>query len=224
MLKLEDLSFHYTGNQDGESAQDYCFDLEANAGEIVGLTGRSGSGKSTCLDLIAGFLTPTKGRALINGDDISARPPGQRPVTILFQNNNLFEHLGTADNVALGINPSLRLTPTQKAQVNDALFKVGLDGLAERAAARLSGGEQQRVALARSLVAQKPVLLLDEPFSALDMDTRDDMLALVRRIVTERNLTCLMVTHDVRDCDRVADRRYQMVVDNGNRRVEEVQT
>jgi thiamine transport system ATP-binding protein len=219
MLKLEALAFHH---RDQQGDQDYRFDLTARAGEIVGLTGRSGSGKSTCLDLIAGFLTPTAGGILVGDTYITGQAPGQRPVTILFQNNNLFEHLRVADNVALGLNPSLKLTAAESDRVEEALSKVGLDGMAKRAAATLSGGEQQRVALARSLVADKPVLLLDEPFSALDIDTRDDMLALVRRIVTERKLTCLMVTHDVRDCDQVADRRYQMVVDNGNRRVAEV--
>jgi len=219
VLKLEALTFHHS---DSQGDQNYSFDLVGRAGEIVGLTGRSGSGKSTCLDLIAGFLTPVAGTVEVDGTNINARPPGQRPVTILFQNNNLFEHLGVRENVALGVNPSLKLTPAENDQVAGALSKVGLGDMLKRSAASLSGGEQQRVALARSLVANKPVLLLDEPFSALDMDTRDEMLALVRSIVTERQLICLMVTHDVRDCDAVADRRYQMIVDSGNRRVEEV--
>ena len=219
MLKLEGLAFHH---HDSAGDQDYRFDLAVHTGEIVGLTGRSGSGKSTCLDLVAGFLTPTSGRVLVADQDITSRPPGQRPVTILFQNNNLFDHLSARDNVALGINPSLRLTLREENQVAEALAQVGLDGMGQRASANLSGGEQQRVALARSLVANKPVLLLDEPFSALDMETRESMLALVRGIVSQRQLTCLMVTHDVRDCDQVADRRLQMIIDNGNRRVEEV--
>ena len=219
MLKLENLSFHY---QDNEGDQNYSFELLVHPGEIVGLTGRSGSGKSTCLDLIAGFLTPVAGDASLDGNSFATNAPGQRPVTILFQNNNLFEHLTAQDNVALGINPSLRLTPDEASKINDALSQVGLAGDAGRLASKLSGGEQQRVALARSLVANKAVLLLDEPFSALDVDTREDMLALVRRVVTDRQLLCLMVTHDERDCEKVADRRYQMVEENGKRFVQEV--
>jgi thiamine transport system ATP-binding protein len=219
MLTLEALNFRH---RDADGDQNYQFDLEVQAGEIVGLTGRSGSGKSTCLDLIAGFLSATAGRVLVKDCDINALPPGERPVTILFQNNNLFDHLSAQKNVALGINPTLRLSVAEQDQVSEALSKVGLKGMASRPAAQLSGGEQQRVALARSLVANKPVLLLDEPFSALDKETRDDMLSLVRQIVSERQLACLMVTHDARDCEQVADRQYRMTVDGGHRSLTEV--
>lgn len=209
MLKLENLLFRY---HDSAGAHSYRFDLSVESGMIAGLTGRSGAGKSTCLDLIAGFLRPDGGNVLVDGADISELPPEQRPLTILFQRNNLFEHLTAADNVGLGIDPGLQLTIDERREVGQALADVGLAALQERQASRLSGGEQQRVALARSLVRRKPVLLLDEPFSALDTDTKSEMLSLVREIVTTRRLAALMVTHDVEDCRQVADRHY--VIEN----------
>ena len=209
MLKLDKLAFHY---RDAGEEHHYQFDLQAEAGKIVGLTGRSGSGKSTCLDLIAGFLRPTSGSVLVSGEDITLLPPGRRPVTILFQRNNLFEHMTAFENVALGINTTLKLSALQTQEVETAINSVGLEKQSNQLARTLSGGEQQRIALARSLVRKKPVLLLDEPFSALDAAVRDEMLALVRSIVTERNLIALMVTHDISDCAKVADSHH--ILDN----------
>jgi len=210
MLKLDNLTFRFS---DGADLHDYCFALEVEPGMIAGLTGRSGSGKSTCLDLIAGFLQPLSGGLEIDGREMRAIPPGDRPVTILFQQNNLFDHLSAGDNVGLGLNPSLRLSATEKSAVAGALDRVGLAALSAAPARQLSGGERQRVALARCLVRKRPVLLLDEPFSALDAETRSEMLGLVREIVSDGNLAALMVTHDVRDCERVADRHYKMAND-----------
>ncbi len=207
MLNLENVTFHY---EDGARVTDYCFDLDIAAGEIAGVTGRSGSGKSTCLDIITGFLSPNGGRILVNGQDIAPLPPGLRPVTVLFQNNNLFDHLSVHQNVALGINPSLRLTANEKRAVSQALDRVGLEKMTDAPSHRLSGGEQQRVALARSLVGNRPVLLLDEPFSALDADVREEMLVLVRGIVGDKNLATLMVTHDINDCHKIADKHYEL--------------
>ena len=194
----------------GTITVEYRYDLEVGTGEIACLTGRSGSGKSTCLDLIAGFLRPDSGQVRIDGKDIVAMPPESRPLTILFQSDNLFGHLSAAQNVALGINTSLRLTQDQRQAVNDALDRVGLLTLGGQRADKLSGGEQQRVALARCLIRQCPVLLLDEPFGALDGETRADMVMLVRKIVSERSLAALMVTHDVDECQKVADRHYEL--------------
>jgi len=207
MLKLENVTFHY---KDNEQVVDYDFTLDIAAGEIAGITGRSGSGKSTCLDIITGFLSPNNGYILVNGQDITLLPPGLRPVTVLFQNNNLFDHLSVHQNVALGINASLRLTKEDKRAVSSALDRVGLGKLTDAPSHRLSGGEQQRVALARSLVGNRPVLLLDEPFSALDAEVREEMLALVRGIVSDKNLTTLMVTHDMNDCRKIADKHYDL--------------
>ena len=208
MLNLENITFHY---EDGAQVTDYCFSLDIKAGEIAGITGRSGSGKSTCIDIISGFLSANSGRVLINGQDIGQLPPGLRPVTVLFQNNNLFDHLLVHQNVALGINTSLNLSKDEKRAVGEALDRVGLEKLKDAPSHRLSGGEQQRVALARSLVGNRPVLLLDEPFSALDAEVRSEMLTLVRGIVSDKNLATLLVTHDVNDCHKIADNHYDLM-------------
>ncbi len=207
MLTLDKLTFQH---REGAVTSGYQFDLTVPKGAIVGMTGRSGSGKSTCLDLIAGFLRPGSGSILVDDLNILPLPPEKRPVTILFQKDNLFDHLSVEQNVALGINPTLRLDTAERTMVSQSIDKVGLLDLATRKAAQLSGGEQQRIALARSLARNKPVLLLDEPFSALDSETRSEMLALVRTIVSERNLACLMITHDVNDCALVADQHFTL--------------
>jgi thiamine transport system ATP-binding protein len=196
MLEVTDLIFKHNGQ-----SQSYRFDLTIAAGEIVGLTGKSGSGKSTLLDLIAGFLRPASGEITVDGKSLLSLPPEDRPITTLFQRNNLFEHLTAAQNVGLGINTSLKLSNAEIRVIDEALDRVGLLSTKEQRSSNLSGGEQQRVALARSLVRNRPVLLLDEPFSALDADTRTDMLALVKEIVAEKNLATLMVTHEPADCE-----------------------
>jgi thiamine transport system ATP-binding protein len=208
MLEIIDLHFQYP-----ETTVNYRFNLRLKRGELLALSGPSGAGKSTLLDLVAGFLTGGSGVITIDGIDVTALAVDHRPVTILFQRHNLFEHLTVETNVALGLSANLRLTADDWARVHQALADVGIAALATASAARLSGGEQQRAALARSLVRAKPVLLLDEPFAALDPETRGEMLALVRRIVDERNLMVLMVTHDQNDAERIADRH--MVLRNG---------
>jgi len=207
MLELENIIFHY---EDGTQIADYCFDLKIKTGEIAGITGRSGSGKSTCIDIISGFLSANSGRILVDGQEIGQLPPGLRPVTVLFQKNNLFDHLLVHQNVALGINTSLNLSKNEKRAITEALERVGLEHLKDAPSQRLSGGEQQRVALARSLVANRPVLLLDEPFSALDAEVREEMLSLVRGIVSDKNLATLLVTHDVNDCHKIANNHYDL--------------
>lgn len=206
MLEIAGLRYRH----EGQVVTDYEYDLEVPPGEIACLTGKSGSGKSTCLDLIAGFLEPRAGRVVFNGKDILGLAPEARPLTILFQRDNLFEHLSAEQNIALGTNPSLRLDENEEREVKDALDRVGLLHLAGQRADQLSGGEQQRVALARCLIRKRPVLLLDEPFGALDTETRADMLTLVRKIVTEQSLATLMVTHDFDECEKIADRHYEL--------------
>lgn len=206
MLEVEGLRYRHKDTV----AMEYQYDLKVDAGEIACLTGKSGSGKSTCLDLIAGFLTPDAGRVRIAGKDILDIAPESRPLTIMFQSNNLFEHLTAAQNVALGTSTSLRLTDDETRQVESALDRVGLLPLARRRASKLSGGERQRVALARCLIRKRPVLLLDEPFGALDVETRRGMISLLREITTERSVAVLMVTHDPDECREVADRHYRL--------------
>lgn len=170
---------------------------------MVSVLGPSGAGKSTLLSTIAGFLRPERGRILFDGQDITDLAPGARPVSILFQDANLFPHLTAAQNVGLGLRPDLRLSSEDWARVDEALARVGLAGLGARRPAELSGGQQGRVALARALLRRRPLLLLDEPFSALGPALRAEMLDLVAEIAQEAGSTLLMVSHDPRDAARI---------------------
>ena len=191
----------------------FLFDVEFAASKITAIMGASGSGKSTLLNLVAGFETPQSGRVLIGGADVGASAPSARPVSMVFQENNLFAHLSVEKNVGLGRSPSLSLTQTDRAAIADALERVGLAGKEKRLPRELSGGERQRVALARVLVRDRPVLLLDEPFASLGPALRDDMLDLVAGVHAERPMTVLFVTHQPEDARRIGE---QMVfLDNG---------
>ena len=174
-------------------------DWSAKAGDRIALIGPSGAGKSTLLSAIAGFLPPSAGRILWQGADLAPLPPGQRPVTILFQDQNLFPHLTVAQNIAMGLRPDLRLDRSDWARVDAALDQTGLSDLGPRRPAQLSGGQASRAALARALLRARPILLLDEPFAALGPALRADMLALVREVSTETRALVLMVTHDPQD-------------------------
>jgi thiamine transport system ATP-binding protein len=182
------------------------FDLAVEAGECVGVVGPSGAGKSTLLALIGGFEMPLAGRISVDGRDITALPPAERPVTSLFQDFNLFPHLSVADNVGLGRNPGLRLNQADREEVAWALNEVGLAGFEARLPGQLSGGERQRVALARSLIRHRPLLLLDEPFAALGPALRAEMLDLVDRLRKAQGLTVLLVTHDPNEAAKIANR------------------
>lgn len=182
------------------------FTLSVKQGEQIAILGPSGAGKSTLLSLIAGFLTPASGRIMIEGVDHSATPPSQRPVSMLFQENNLFTHLTVRQNIGLGLNPALRLSVAQRNKLSTIAQTMGLESLLDRLPAQLSGGQRQRVALARCLVREQPVLLLDEPFSALDPALRQEMLALVQSVCRRQQLTLLMVSHSVEDAAQIAAR------------------
>lgn len=175
------------------------FELRANwsveAGARVAILGPSGGGKSTLLDVIGGFLAPVEGRVMMGGQDVTALAPGARPMSILFQENNLFPHLSVAQNVGLGLSGSLRQTRRNRVAIDAALDEVGLAGLAERMPEALSGGQRQRAALARVLLRNKPILALDEPFAALGPALRADMLELVTSLATAHGTMVLMVTH-----------------------------
>ncbi len=179
-------------------------DLAVQAGARVAVIGPSGGGKSTLLSLIAGLLQPTRGRILRDGNDMAGMSPGARPVSILFQDNNLFPHLTVAQNVGLGLRADLRLTAVQKDQVEAALARVDLGGYGVRKPAALSGGQISRVALARMLLRARPLVLLDEPFAALGPALRDEMLDLVAELATETKATLLMVSHNPKDAKRIA--------------------
>ena len=199
MIKLEGVAFRY---------EDMImnFNLQVLKGELVGIIGPSGAGKSTLLSLIAGFDVPLSGRISIDGHDMAGVTPDQRPVTMIFQDHNSFAHLDVWTNVALGISPGLRLDAQQSDPVDKALKRVGLLDFRSRKPTELSGGERQRIAIARALVRDRPVLLLDEPFTALGPALRREMLVLIREIQKERRLTVLMVTHQPEDAEYAATR------------------
>ena len=179
-------------------------DVTVEAGARVAVIGPSGAGKSTLLSLIAGFLQPDAGRVIWQGRDITTTVPGARPVAMLFQDNNLFPHLTVAENVGLGIRPDLRLSQEQRGRVEDALERVGLAGYGVRKPAALSGGQQSRAALARVLVQDRPLVLLDEPFAALGPALKAEMLDLVEAVLDETGAGLLMVSHDPADARRIA--------------------
>jgi len=201
MLTLEDLSF----TQDGFTL---ALSGEIAAGERVAVLGPSGSGKSTLLSLIAGFEWPDAGRIVWDGREITQAPVAERPVSILFQDGNLFPHLDVFDNVALGMRPDLRLSMAERAKVSGSLDEVGLGGYGGRRPHALSGGQQARVALARMLLRERPLALLDEPFAALDPGLKTEMLAQVAGLSAAQGLTLLMACHDLRDAERLCDRLW----------------
>jgi len=199
MLKLIDITwlYHHLPMR---------FTLSVTHGEQIAILGPSGAGKSTLLNLIAGFLMPASGNMMIDGEDHTTTPPSRRPVSMLFQENNLFSHLSVQQNIGLGLNPGLKLNASQREKILHIAQQMGIDSLLERLPVELSGGQRQRVALARCLVREQPILLLDEPFSALDPALRQEMLTLVAEVCREKQLTLLMVSHSVEDAARIAPR------------------
>jgi thiamine transport system ATP-binding protein len=168
--------------------------------------GPSGSGKSTLLNLVAGFEMPRSGRVLIGGADVGAKPPSARPVSMVFQENNLFAHLSVERNVGLGRSPSLSLTEADHIAITGALERVGLAGKEQRLPRELSGGERQRVAVARALAARPRIMLMDEPFGALDPITRAELHREFKGVQAAMHKTVLLVTHDLAEAFRLADR------------------
>lgn len=167
--------------------------------------GPSGAGKSTLLGALCGFVPVVQGRVTWQGQDITQADPGARPMTMLFQDNNLFPHLSVLQNVGLGLRPDLRLSAADKTRVCDALHRVGLADHTDKRPGALSGGQQSRAALARVLVQARPLVLLDEPFAALGPALRNEMLDLVQELVAETDASLVMVTHAPEDVRRIAD-------------------
>ena len=189
------------------------FDLQVAAGERIAIVGPSGAGKSTLLNLIAGFVLPTQGNIWLNGENHTRSAPYERPVSMLFQENNLFPHLTVQQNLALGLKTTLKLTALEQDQIERVADAVGLTSFLSRLPNSLSGGQKQRVALARCLLRDKPILLLDEPFSALDPELRMEMLNLIDELCHSKNLTLLLVTHQPSELTGKVDRMLR--IENG---------
>ena len=181
-------------------------DLTIHEGELLSLLGPSGCGKTTTLNLIAGFVLPTAGRIVIDGEDVTGRPPHLRGLGVVFQSYALFPHMTVFENVAFGLRERRVARAEIDRRVAGALELVRLAGQGDRRPGQLSGGMQQRVALARALVYQPRVLLLDEPLAALDKKLREDMRSELREIQRSVGITTVFVTHDQAEALSLSDR------------------
>lgn len=181
-------------------------DLRVQGGELVTFLGPSGCGKTTTLRMVAGFETPTSGKIFIDGQDVTNVMVNKREIGFVFQNYALFPHMTIGDNVAYGLKMRSEAPSDITRKVGEALELVGLNGTEKRLPNQLSGGEQQRVALARVLVMKPKVLLMDEPLSNLDAKLRIHMRTEIRKIQKQLDITCLYVTHDQKEALTMADR------------------
>jgi sulfate transport system ATP-binding protein len=189
-------------------------DFDAPSGSITTLLGPSGSGKTTVLRIVAGLEFPDKGTVSIVGDDVTTLPTQKRGVGMVFQSYALFKHMNVAENIAFGLCVRKEPRDIALARVDELLKLVQLDGFGERMPSQLSGGQRQRVALARALAIRPRVLLLDEPFGALDARVRVELRDFLRRLHDETHLTTLLVTHDQ---DEALELSHHVVVMNEGR-------
>ncbi len=180
--------------------------LEIKGGELVALLGPSGCGKTTLLRVIAGFIQQDNGKVVIGDRPIDTLPPNRREIGIVFQNYALFPHMSVAQNIAYGLAARGESREVQDERVREMLGIVQMAAFAERKPSQLSGGQQQRVALARALAMRPRILLLDEPFAALDKNLRLDMQIEIKRLQRQFGLTAIMVTHDQDEAMAIADR------------------
>ncbi len=210
MLSIKQLEFSFPKSKSVANKNDAnfntLFNVDVKAGEILSVIGPSGSGKTTLLNLIAGFIQPSAGQILIDNNDISGLAIAKRPVTSVFQENNLFPHLDVFTNIAIGIEPSLKLNESQKQQIFAALENVELTNLEKRLPKALSGGQRQRVALARALVRKHSVLLLDEPLAALGPAMREEIIDLLKQLVEAEKMHALLISHQPEDALKASTR------------------
>ena len=206
MFEIRDLSLEF----ETPSHSSINVSLSVKKGEICAITGPSGVGKSSLLLAIAGFLTPKSGDLRFEGHSFLKTPPWQRPVSCLFQTDNLFTHLSVRRNILMGAPKTM-----SKAEKENALIEIcqslDITDIIDKKASDISGGQQQRVGLARSLLSKKAILLLDEPFSALDKENRHKALSLVRDITKKHQLITLIITHDEEDISWLDARSMAMV-------------
>ena len=182
------------------------FNLHVEKGELISFLGPSGCGKTTTLRMVAGFETPTSGRIVMNGEDITEMPPNQRDVGMVFQSYALFPNMTVADNIGFGLKVMKKPSDEIKQRVKEMLDLINMPEYAHRYPYQLSGGQQQRVALARALALRPDVLLLDEPLSALDAKIRVSLRAEIRSIQQKLGITAIYVTHDQEEALSLSDR------------------
>ncbi len=200
-LSVQALSRHWA---DTRAVSEISFEI--GEGEFVALLGPSGCGKSTTLKMVAGLETPTGGRILLNGEDITGRAPGQRQLSMVFQSYALFPHLNVKENVLFGLKARKVPAAEQSLRLARAIELVGLGDQIHKKPSQLSGGQCQRVALARAIVSRAPLCLMDEPLSNLDAKLRNEMRSEIRALQRQLGLTVLYVTHDQVEAMSMADR------------------
>lgn len=204
MLEVNHLRFRYPTQERG-----WEFRFRVAPGQCMAICGTSGSGKTTLLNLIAGFLQPKSGVILWNGWPLHHLEPWQRPVTSVFQEHNLFEHVDVATNIGLGLHPGLKLTREHKNRIEQTLERTGLGGFGKRMPGDLSGGQRQRVALVRAILRRKPVLLLDEPLTGLDPEAKHSLRSMLLEEKAQ-GVTMILASHDEEDRKLLADQHWNL--------------
>ena len=198
MLKINNLSF--------TRDKPFCFNLNVKQGEMICLYGDSGIGKSTLLALVAGFENADNGSIEFKNELISQLAINQRPISMLFQEDNLFPHFTTWQNIAIGIKQNLKLNDSQNQEIQQIVERLGIADQLQKKPDQMSGGQVQRVAIARCLLRDNPILLLDEPFSALDKEMRLDCMKLLRQLQQEKKWTVILVSHHPEEAKQYVDR------------------
>ena len=193
MLIIENLAFSWS------TKEKFQFNFSVKEGEIVTLEGPSGIGKTTLVNLIAGFLQPEKGEIYWHKERIDSLDPVERPVSTIFQTDNLFEHLSCFQNVSLASSSDGKISNSRVEQINNYFLEMGIGNLQSRFPGEISGGQQARVSIVRALLANKPILLLDEPVSSLDERTRFETLEVIKKTALKYNLTLIIVSHQKED-------------------------
>ena len=199
MIKVKKLKYRFESTS-------FEFNFDLNSTDIVGVLGKSGSGKSTLFNLLAGFLNPNEGSIFFNKNDITFLKPPERNISILFQDHNNFNHLSIFENIILGIDPDMKQTQNNFKIVKDIMKKVSLNFDLQKKVSYLSGGEQQRVSIARCLLRKKSILLLDEPFNSLDPGLRKTLYEDVKNMSLTNQIMTLISSHLIEELKTVTDK------------------
>jgi thiamine transport system ATP-binding protein len=199
MIKVKKLKYRFESTS-------FEFNFDLNSTDIVGVLGKSGSGKSTLFNLLAGFLNPNEGSIFFNKNDITFLKPPERNISILFQDHNNFNHLSIFENIILGIDPDMKQTQNNFKIVKDIMKKVSLNFDLQKKVSDLSGGEQQRVSIARCLLRKKSILLLDEPFNSLDPGLRKTLYEDVKNMSLTNQIMTLISSHLIEELKTVTDK------------------
>lgn len=187
------------------------FSLKIKEGERISIFGPSGSGKSTLMNLIAGFLFINKGKILINKKDYTKKFPSERPISTIFQENNLFYHLNIITNIALGINPKLNFSIKEKQKIQSIAKKLNIYDYLYHLPEQLSVGQRQIVSIARCLLRNKPILLLDEPFSSVDLLSKIKIINLLKVFCDKKKITLIIVLHNFEDAVKITERSLLII-------------